>query len=63
MTGSPINATSLATLKIGYSVEFISIDVIIVAKCASMLYVAHFLRGRLLDPLLYCIEVRGSIMY
>ena len=45
MTGSPISATSLPTLKIGHWIEFISIDVIIVAKCASMLDVTHISRG------------------
>ena len=41
MTGSPISATSLPILKIGHSIGFISIVVIIVAKCASMLDVIH----------------------
>ena len=45
MAGSPISATSLPTLKIGHWIEFISIDVIIVAKWASMLDVTHVSRG------------------
>jgi len=44
MTGSPISATSLPLLKIGHSIGFISIVVIIVAKCASMLDVIHVSR-------------------
>ena len=45
MTGSPISATSLSILKIGHSIEFNSIVVIIVAKCASMLDVIHMSKG------------------
>ena len=45
MTGSPISATSLPTLNIGHLIEFISIDVIIVAKCAFMLDVTRFRGG------------------
>jgi len=45
MTESPISATSLPILKIGHSIEFISIVVIIVVKCASMLDVTHVSKG------------------
>ena len=45
MTGSPISAIPLPTLKIGQSIEFISIVVIIVAECASMLADYPFSRG------------------
>ena len=45
MTGSPISATSLSILKIGHSIKFISIVVIIVAKCGSMLDVIHMSKG------------------
>ena len=45
MTGSPISATSLPILKIGHLIRFISIVLIIVAKCASILVVIHVSRG------------------
>ena len=50
MIGSPISATSLPILKISHSIEFISIDVIIVAKCASMLADYPLFEGEQLDP-------------
>ena len=45
MTGSPISVIPLPILKIGHSIEFLSIIVIIVAKCASMLAITHYLKG------------------
>ena len=60
MTGSPISATLFPTLNIGHSIEFISIDVIIVAKCASMLEVTRF-RGEQLD--LNEIFLRGGVCF
>jgi hypothetical protein len=49
MTGSPISAIPLPTLKIGHSIEFISIVVIIVATCASMLADYPFSKGEQLE--------------
>jgi hypothetical protein len=49
MTGSPISVISLPTLRIGHSIEFISIVVLIVAKCASMLADYPFFKGEQLD--------------
>ena len=50
MTGSPINANSLSTLKIGNTIEFISTVVIIVDKCASMLVDYPLFEGDQLNP-------------
>ena len=49
MTRSPIRDSSLPTLKIGHSIESILIEVIIVAKCASMLADFPFFKGVQLD--------------
>ena len=50
MTRSPISVIPLPILKIGHSIECISIVVIIVAKCASMLADYILFEGEQLDP-------------
>ena len=49
MTESPISAIILPTLKIGHLIEFISIVVIIVVKCTSMLAYYPLFEGEQLD--------------
>ena len=56
--GSPINAIPLPTLKIGHLIESILIEVIIVAKCTSMLADYPFFKGEQLDG-----SIRGRNLF